>query len=315
MPHYGQEDFVEKTIQWKGRDGSGGYIFELRQSDGKTVYRETIQENRFTVRLSEGDYEFRVGVLNRFGKDPIFSNYIPLKVRLARLPVVEKEEKVVLPETAQSPILVKGRNFSRDIKVFLKKSDELIAPEKIIYKDKSELEIILPKDLLPGSYDLVLQNPKEKQQIIENYLRLPEVRPPVKGGRIAVLWRSAVLPGWGQIYAGRLTKGVALGTVFVAASAFYIYADLNFLREEKKYKNLRGDIYDPAFRESFLAQRQRYIRAEGTQNTAFGILFLVYLLNLVDAYFLNGPYEDQPSFFSTQPYSADGLFFTFKSNF
>lgn len=284
--------FLEKTITWRPVAAAGGYLFELKDEKGALLYEKELSKPEFTVRLLEGDYEFRVGVLNRFGKNPVFSRWYPLKVRLARKPVFVEANV----ELEKREVLVKGENFSREIRAYLRKSGKLIS---VItkYKSSSEIELILPEDLGSGQYDLLLENPRGQQILVENYLNIPEKTGiqeeivSVKRNRLEVLWRSAVLPGWGQIYAQRKVKGIFFASAFATAVGYYLYRDLDFLNQEKKYKNLRGNIYDPAFRKEFLNQREKYLTSASAQNVAFWILLGTYTANLVDAYFFNGPYE------------------------
>lgn len=54
------------------------------------------------------------------------------------------------------------------------------------------------------------------------------------------LWRSAILPGWGQGYNGQTTKGVALGGLTLALAAATVATDLIGQQAANTYSSLSG---------------------------------------------------------------------------
>ncbi|HMZ60854.1 MAG TPA: hypothetical protein PL048_18910, partial [Leptospiraceae bacterium] len=116
---------------------------------------------------------------------------------------------------------------------------------------------------------------------------------PPEVNRWKFVWRSAVLPGWGQWEDGRTGKGIGYGSAFFLLSLNYYIKYANFNAKEKTY---RSTLFLPATQEqdTFLLNyvllsrpKSDYKSAEGEVNTAFYLLSGFYLWNLFDAYYFS----------------------------
>ncbi|HDQ25737.1 MAG TPA: tetratricopeptide repeat protein [bacterium] len=88
------------------------------------------------------------------------------------------------------------------------------------------------------------------------------------------LWRSALLPGWGQVYNNQTVKGILFGSAFLTSLGLTIYNINDASLKYNRYINT-NENHDIAFKE-----------AEDSNNTAIMwavILGAVYAGNLVDA--------------------------------
>jgi hypothetical protein len=115
-----------------------------------------------------------------------------------------------------------------------------------------------------------------------NYIQrmaMPEVyRQRQTDARLAASWRSAVLPGWGQIYKQQQVKGAALMAAQVISLAALIFMEFEVHNRHEDYLNVK-EYGDPTVENRY----QDYRRAYRIRN-AFGYVTLgIYTLNYLDA--------------------------------
>ena len=91
----------------------------------------------------------------------------------------------------------------------------------------------------------------------------------------------AVVPGWGQFYAGSRIKGFIYSGSFLFAGGFLTFAHVYYAKKRKDYNNLpenvSQDIYDDKYKKS---KRAGYISI-----TSIGLIALVYTANWIDIIF------------------------------
>lgn len=121
-------------------------------------------------------------------------------------------------------------------------------------------------------------------EILKNYLH-KERQFYIKDLRYNLLkpiWRSAVLPGWGQYYNGSWTKAVIFNSLFFITLGggiiYYIKSENNY----DKYKSITSTVED------YKLKMGKYWDAY-MENHAYSISFfvatgMVYLYNIADAY-------------------------------
>lgn len=137
--------------------------------------------------------------------------------------------------------------------------------------------------------------------------RAPDYYPPT--APLSRLWRSALIPGWGQIYAGNSVKGGFMITVFFISGFMSQSADPSVIKSYKKEMK-ESDIEYAAFAypysdrysiqqitdfdftkiwliDHFDAKSQiDFYRFD--QNRFSTILCAVWVISMIDAYFFNG---------------------------
>ena len=95
----------------------------------------------------------------------------------------------------------------------------------------------------------------------------------------------SIVPGWGQMYAGRTWKGVGILTVFVASAAFSTWAVLDYGKKKKAYDDLPLSSPESEFETKY----DDYQKAGDRALLSVGILGAVYLIHWADALFLSKP--------------------------
>lgn len=132
------------------------------------------------------------------------------------------------------------------------------------------------------------------------------------------LWRSAVLPGWGQYYKQRKTWGYIYGGVIGAGAAFSLFSLIMLQSSKRAYENYQPDhvktpegefgIKDPS------AAQAQFAKLEETANQWYqitlisaGITLGIYLWHLFDAWFFEGNYVEIAKGNAMNSRSADNL--------
>ncbi len=116
------------------------------------------------------------------------------------------------------------------------------------------------------------------------------------------LWRSALLPGWGQFYKQRKTAGYIYSGVIGTGAAFSLFSLIMLESTKSQYKSYNPDHVVTEPQGEFGIKDQDATRAEFSRlvNKAdqwyqimmisAGITFTIYLWHLFDAWFFEGNY-------------------------
>lgn len=113
--------------------------------------------------------------------------------------------------------------------------------------------------------------------------------------RLKAFARSLIIPGWGQRYADRKTKGFAFTALSVLSVGAYLWADSdfdekydNYNKAVREYDNIvQGGSHDQivAFYDRLLFAQDDAYDAENMRRIAVGAVVGIYALNLIDALF------------------------------
>jgi TolB-like protein len=98
-------------------------------------------------------------------------------------------------------------------------------------------------------------------------------------------YSRGLIPGWGQYYSGRTTKGILYGSAFLASCLNLVYAQINYNKAKSDYNNIQAGTSDSKVK----SIRQDYKNAALYANISLGMVVAVYAFNLVDIFFLNRP--------------------------
>jgi hypothetical protein len=88
------------------------------------------------------------------------------------------------------------------------------------------------------------------------------------------LWRSAICPGWGQMYKGSKTKGIAILAAEVAAIGGIIFTE----NERASYESKM--LSQPKFAKQYKSKVDNF---ETARNCCIGAAAAIYIYNLIDA--------------------------------
>ncbi|PJE04807.1 MAG: hypothetical protein CK427_00080 [Leptospira sp.] len=268
---YAQSDNQGQIIKWKAINGITFYKFELEDSTGKSLVSENVDKNYYEIKLEVGKYRFRISALNKFNKIGRIYNWQTLEVKPVQPPVIKESPAVFNPKESGNTLEIKGEYLHRGTTVILKTpSGKTIQAKKEVLPDGSGIKIIMPENLEEGNYSLSIQNSigkpiEQKVQLNSNVptqISKVEVKsdsedsyltnnnsdnPFINSSRnkktkfvVPMLWRSALVPGWGHEYAGKRN---------IASMYFYssIVTGLYALNRYAVYNKNRDD-YEEASR-------------------------------------------------------------------
>ncbi|TGK53565.1 hypothetical protein EHQ16_15960 [Leptospira kanakyensis] len=315
------EEVVQHQLRWMDVDGATAYVLEIKNSSGYLVLSEKVNGTSYDlVNYTSGIYEHRVAVVNKLGKVGSYSDWVKFEVVVSKVPTLTKDSVFsVSKEEKEKVFLLEGKDFIHPMKVYMVTGGKRILAKKVTIESDSvaKATFAVDADTDTGIYDLVLENPRNKvltakqrvvlsdskekaaifaarqerivrKEIPEDYYETPY---------FSTLWRSTVMPGWGQKYIDGKNWKVYVYPL-VAVSAIAVYAS-----SYNKFIAARSDYQSAVLLGAVLAERQdaqalwliNRTNAESKFNAAktelgviqagAGVLGVFLIYNIVDSYF------------------------------
>ncbi|MCP5500686.1 MAG: hypothetical protein H7A25_12325 [Leptospiraceae bacterium] len=306
-------------FKWKPLKEASHYRFQIRNSEGAILLDKETEKDHFPVELKPGTYEKRLIVYNKLGEE-ITSNWMSFNVlskkphKKARL----KWKKIDLASSYKIEVIdEKGKAvYSKELK-----NNELMLP-LLPGKYKKRLSVYNKLGELSAKTDwtpLNIQdstNPElspEEQQVLkkeEKKLQRKEMEAYSDNYQYEILKRSAVFPGWGQVYAGSMynstsqrIRGYFYMGAFVLSGLGYAYALNQFQKNSQLSAKLMPDLIltysipssDTSTRKLMALRGISNVQSEFSNlssvanagNISLGIMGGIYLIQLIDALYLN----------------------------
>ncbi|TGM54168.1 hypothetical protein EHQ91_04005 [Leptospira biflexa] len=324
VPIFSEPDGEEGTqhqLRWMEVDGATGYVLEIKNSSGYLVLSEKVKGTSYDlVNYTSGVYEHRVAVINKLGKVGSYSDWVKFEVVVSRVPTLSKDSVYsVSKEDKEKVFLLEGKDFIHPMKVYMVTGGKRIPAKKVVIESDgvAKATFVVDPDTDTGIYDLVLENPRNKtltvkqrvvfsdtkekaanfakrqekiisKEIPEDYYETPY---------FSTLWRSTVIPGWGQKYIdGKNWKLYVYPAIALSAAAVYANSYNRFISARSDYQSavLLGVVLAERADTQVLWLLNR-TNAEASFNRAktelgviqagAGILGAFLIYNLVDSYF------------------------------
>lgn len=324
FPIWGEPDGEEGTqhqLRWMEVEGATGYVLEIKNSSGYLVLSEKVKGTSYDlVNYTSGVYEHRVAVINKLGKVGSYSDWVKFEVVVSRVPTLSKDSVYsVSKEEKEKVFLLEGKDFIHPMKVYMVTGGKRIPAKKVVIESDSiaKATFAVDPDTDTGIYDLVLENPRNKTLTVKQRVVLSDSKERANNfakrqERIirkeipedyyetpywSTLWRSSVLPGWGQKYIdGKDWKLYAYPAIAISAVAVYANSYNRFLAARSDYQSaviLGAVLADRADTQVlWLLNRNNaetsFNRAKselGVIQAGAGILGAFLIYNLVDSYF------------------------------
>lgn len=315
------EEGTQYQLRWLDVEGATGYVLEIKNSSGYLVLSERVNGTSYDlVNYTSGIYEHRVAVINKLGKVGSYSEWVRFEVVVSKVPTLTKDSVYsVSKEEKEKVFLLEGKDFISPMKVYMVTGGKRILAKKVVIESDSvaKATFAVDADTDTGIYDLVLENPRNKvltakQRVVLSDSKEKAARFAQRQERIvrkeipedyyetpyfSTLWRSTVLPGWGQKYIDGKNWKLYVFPV-VALSAVAIYAN-----SYNRFLSARSDYQSAVLLGALLVERQdtqvlwliNRTNAEAKFNSAkselgviqvgAGILGVFLLYNIVDSYF------------------------------
>lgn len=218
----------ELYFDWDAVPDASGYTVQVKDADDNTVIDQRVTDHRFDFVLPPGNYQQRVGALNRFGKMSAWSDWQPFRVISRSSPelTLDPPGDIVLDERF-THVVLRGKGFTPETEYFLasKRGRTRLRAERA---DVDSVTLMIDsQDLLPGRYDLLVENPGSELAITKDFLRVPGQEPPDQEPAVTRAKESsadqnhepawkAFLPGVVQLERGDTYRGSALAGSFVS---------------------------------------------------------------------------------------------------
>lgn len=315
------EEGTQHQLRWMEVEGATGYVLEIKNSSGYLVLSEKVKGTSYDlINYTSGIYEHRVAVINRLGKVGSYSEWVKFEVVVSRVPTLSKDSVYsVSKEEKEKVFLLEGKDFIHPMKVYMVTGGKKIPAKKVVIESEgiAKATFSVDPDTDTGIYDLVLENPRNKTLTVKQRVVLSDSKERAanfakRQERIirkeipedyyetpywSTLWRSSVLPGWGQKYIdGKNWKLYVYPVIALSAAAVYANSYNRFL-------SARSDYQSAVLLGVFLAERAdtqlvwllnrnnaeaSFNRAKselGVIQAGAGILGAFLIYNLVDSYF------------------------------
>jgi hypothetical protein len=147
-------------IEWKPVTGAITYQVEITNESRQKIFDKMVDATKLEVDLPYGKYFYRVGVLTKFNKVSMWSDWLTLLVVPALEPAIVSASPSGIYTGITSRITVKGKNFSRKSAVMVKSEDKSVTVTHVKYVDTETLLVTVnTKGAKTGTYDLVVKNP------------------------------------------------------------------------------------------------------------------------------------------------------------
>lgn len=315
------EEGTQHQLRWMEVEGATGYVLEIKNSSGYLVLSEKVKGTSYDlINYTSGIYEHRVAVINKLGKVGSYSEWVKFEVVVSRVPTLSKDSVYsVSKEEKEKVFLLEGKDFIHPMKVYMVTGGKKIPAKKVVIESEgiAKATFSVDPDTDTGIYDLVLENPRNKTLTVKQRVVLSDSKERAanfakRQERIirkeipedyyetpywSTLWRSSVLPGWGQKYIdGKNWKLYVYPVIALSAAAVYANSYNRFL-------SARSDYQSAVLLGVFLAERAdtqlvwllnrnnaeaSFNRAKselGVIQAGAGILGAFLIYNLVDSYF------------------------------
>lgn len=307
-------------LKWMEVEGASGYVLEIKNSAGYMVVSEKVNGTTYDLNnFTSGIYEHRVAVINKLGKVGTYSEWVKFEVVVSKVPTLTKDSVYsVSKEEKTKTLILEGKDFISPMNVFMITGGKKIPAKSVVVETSgiAKATFDVNPDTETGIYDLVIENPRKKAFLAKQRVVLSDSKE--KADRFAkrqekiikkeipedyyetpyfsTLWRSSLVPGWGQKYIdGANWKFYTYPLLVIGAGAIYANSYNRFLSARSAYESsvvlgvfLAGDpnaqglwIVNRANAESnFNSARQEL----NTIQIGAGILGVFLAYNLIDSY-------------------------------
>ncbi|MBP7281299.1 MAG: hypothetical protein KBA66_06980 [Leptospiraceae bacterium] len=174
---------------------------------------------------------------------------------------------------------------------------------KVLYRNSKYIVTVNIVDVESGKLDfaeqLTLSSVEEFESKNEIFVRkisanisgVEEGSVVIRKPRAPYVWRSALIPGWGQFHKGDEDKAAIIGSFGILFLGNAISSYQRFQNAQADYNSALGLPYfmgEYALPYNFLTitpKREAVIEAQNTANLSLGLLAAFWLLNIGDAYY------------------------------
>lgn len=240
---------ISIDVEWNKVNGAEKYRLEIRTQAGKLVAEKETADTKATIVLPPGEYEKRLGLINKFNKLYLWTDWNPLRI----IRVLQPEMELAAPVAPISrggghrTIRLKTEGEMPQTRYYLVDSQGKERSVKSV-RNGDEVSIdIDPDSMPPGEYDLVMENPEGKRDVKKDIVMID--RSPTEKAELRRnnLRYAMLVPGIPQRDRGQKLKGNALMISFFGSLAFTAYS---YQKATSAYSRLQSDPVYGIFKDS-----------------------------------------------------------------
>ena len=216
---------ISITVEWKPVIDTERYRLEIQTIDGKTVVSQETKDTSLTLMLKPGQYQRRIGLINKFNKLSLWSAWSPLNVVKILTPrLTPKETPRPIKRGGQRQLLpVEIEGEMEQTKYYILHKDGTKTPIQLIHKDDATFINLDPNTLPMGEYDLVMENPLGEIDVKKSLIQIEPskkeqalMRKPIN--------LSFLVPGLPQAQRNEKTKSQLIAWSFFGSAAIAVYS-------------------------------------------------------------------------------------------
>jgi hypothetical protein len=308
-------------LEWQKVPAAKWYIMEVKDSRGDRIFKEKVDALFIEIELEIGEYEKKLIVYNKLDEKILESEWMPLNVVPLYKPEITELQPITIDKFKEyKETSWNGNHFDPNMEVWLRSERYVLQIKGISIANENQFFIHEKLIDLPiGAYDLILKNPQGAETIYPKAITIVDTTPPRNVEKqYEIFKRSVLFPGWGQYYAytkygfeGDKTRATIYSSLFLFTGllSYKYYTDYGLKnRSFDDFKSgnlgmatalLNSDDNTKAgyaiYAISNLQSHQRQLQKIADPfNMAFSILTFTYLINAIDAYFLEDKYFNNP---------------------
>jgi hypothetical protein len=155
-----QQHLETAYIEWKPVPGAIKYQVEITDASRQKVLETTTEVTKLETDLPYGKYNYRVGIITKFNKPSMWTDWLELLVVPALEPAIVSVTPASIFNGIKTKITLKGKNFYRKSSVSITSGETAIPVTQVKYVDPETLvATVNTKGVSTGAYDLAVKNP------------------------------------------------------------------------------------------------------------------------------------------------------------
>lgn len=265
------QEKIPVDVEWSATAGASRYRIEIRDAAQKVVLSAETQENHYRAELPPGNYQKRVGLVNKFSRTYLWSDWSPLQIIRVLQPAIQAPTNVqpLPPGSGQKTVTVKTAGVMPQTvyRVVDQQGKDPGAAVTVQQKGDEAVVTVDTNQLPPGQYDLVMENPGSQSAVQRGLISIgptggpgtgPTTGPtspsdptrpgdPRRGRDWTRLTPMHIVPGLAQRRRGEVAKGNALLIAFFSSVAVSAYS---YQKATIIYRRLGADPLYAVFKDN-----------------------------------------------------------------
>lgn len=165
---------TERMIKWQAVYGAGGYVIEIKDSDGVIIIEKEVISTSYDIsKFNSGKYTYRITTLNKLKQRGRSTSWIGFTVEKAVIPEIKSISHSMLAWSYDNPeIVVKGSSFNDKTKIYLRKGSLSIETDRKYISDSEIIFKYNPDSDEEGVYDIAAVNENGFEAVLQKAIEI-----------------------------------------------------------------------------------------------------------------------------------------------